>query len=108
MSRQRINPLALTGALALAGALAATAPIEAQVTDRARPAPPPAEVKPAIVLVHGAFADASGWGDVISILQGKGYQVSAVQNPLSSYEADIETTRRLIDAQSGPTVVVGH
>ena len=42
------------------------------------------------------------------ILQGKGYEVSAVQNPLSSYAADIETTKRLIDAQTGPTVVVAH
>lgn len=64
--------------------------------------------KPAIVLVHGAFADASGWDAVIRLLQAKGYEVSAVENPLSSYEADVETTKRLIDAQTGPTVVVAH
>jgi pimeloyl-ACP methyl ester carboxylesterase len=64
--------------------------------------------KPAIVLVHGAFANASGWDAVIRILQAQGYEVSAVENPLSSYEADIETTKRLIDAQKGPTVVVAH
>lgn len=64
--------------------------------------------KPTIILVHGAFADASGWDAVIRILQAKGYEVSAVQNPLTSYAADIETTKRLIDAQSGPTVVVAH
>src|SRR5512141_527672 len=64
--------------------------------------------KPAIVFVHGAFADASGWDAIIRTLQKEGYQVSAVQNPLSSYEADIETTKRLIDAQTGPTVVVAH
>ncbi|HEY2852843.1 MAG TPA: alpha/beta hydrolase [Gemmatimonadaceae bacterium] len=64
--------------------------------------------KPTIVLVHGAFANASGWDAVIRILQTKGYEVSAVENPLSSYEADIETTKRLIDAQKGATVVVAH
>lgn len=61
-----------------------------------------------IVLVHGAFADASGWDSVIRILQTKRYEVTAVQNPLTSYAADIETTKRVIDAQPGPTVVVGH
>ena len=64
--------------------------------------------KPAIVLVHGAFADASGWADVIRTLQAKGYDVIAVQNPLSSYADDVATTKRLIDAQKGPVVVVAH
>jgi pimeloyl-ACP methyl ester carboxylesterase len=67
-----------------------------------------AAVKPAIVLVHGAFANASGWDVIIRMLQVKGYEVSAVENPLTSYEADVETTKRLIDAQHGPTVVVAH
>jgi pimeloyl-ACP methyl ester carboxylesterase len=101
MLRSRLVPLAL------AGALAVTATVDAQSAYRsvARPA---ASAKPTIVLVHGAFADASGWDAVIRILQAKGYEVSAVQNPLSSYAADIETTKRLIDAQTGPTVVVAH
>lgn len=64
--------------------------------------------KPAIVLVHGAFADASGWADVIRPLQKKGYDVTAVENPLSSYADDVATTKRLIDAQKGPVVVVAH
>src|SRR6476469_4323306 len=64
--------------------------------------------KPAVVLVHGAFADASGWGDVIRALQKKGYDVTAVENPLSSYADDVATTKRLIDAQKGPVVVVAH
>ncbi len=65
-------------------------------------------VKPAIVLVHGAFADGSSWHRVIPILQRDGYTVIAVQNPLTSLTADVETTKRLIDAQTGPVVVVGH
>ena len=56
--------------------------------------------KPTIVLVHGAFADASGWQSVIAILQQDGYKVAAVQNPLSSIAADVETTKRVIDAQA--------
>jgi pimeloyl-ACP methyl ester carboxylesterase len=67
-----------------------------------------ATTKPAIVLVHGAFADASGWADVIRTLQEKGYEVTAVQNPLSGYADDVATTKRLIDAQKGPVVVVAH
>lgn len=61
-----------------------------------------------IVLVHGAFANASGWAPVIEILQKDGYTVTAVENPLSSLEADVATTKRVIQAQKGPTVVVGH
>ena len=63
---------------------------------------------PTIVLVHGAFADASGWAAVIRLLQQRGYPVVAVQNPLTSYADDVATTRRLIEAQPGPVVVVGH
>jgi pimeloyl-ACP methyl ester carboxylesterase len=64
--------------------------------------------KPTIVLVHGAFADATGWQHVIPILERDGYNVVAVQNSLASLSGDVETTKRLIDAQTGPVVVVGH
>ena len=66
--------------------------------------------KPTIVLVHGAWADATGWQEVIPLLQQGGYEVIAVQNPLVSLANDIETTKRVIDARSerGPLVVVGH
>jgi pimeloyl-ACP methyl ester carboxylesterase len=64
--------------------------------------------KPAIVLVHGAFADASSWSKVIPILQKDGYYVTAVQIPLTSLEDDVAVTKRVIDAQKGPVVVVGH
>ena len=64
--------------------------------------------KPAIVLVHGAFADASSWSKVIPILQKDGYYVTAVQIPLTSLADDVAVTRRVIDAQKGPVVVVGH
>lgn len=64
--------------------------------------------KPTIVLVHGAFADASGWKYVIPLLEKEGYTVLAVQNPLTSFAEDIAITKRAIDAQKGPVVVVGH
>src|SRR2546421_11384618 len=64
--------------------------------------------KPTIVLVHGAFADGSSWSRVIPILQRDGYSVIAVQNPLTSLAADVETTKRVVDAQTGPVVLVGH
>src|SRR5713101_4026399 len=64
--------------------------------------------KPTIVLVHGAWADASGWYDVTVALQARGYKVVAVQNSLFSYAKDIETTKRVLDAQQGPIVMVGH
>src|SRR2546423_15336791 len=64
--------------------------------------------KPTIVLVHGAFADASNFEYVIPLLLNDGYHVVAVENPLSSLADDIATTKRLIDAQKGPVVVVGH
>ena len=103
MLRSRVVPLAL------AGALAVTPAVDAQSAYRSIAARPPgAAAKPTIVLVHGAFANASGWDAVIRILQAKGYEVTAVENPLSSYAADVETTKRLIDAQTGPTVVVAH
>jgi pimeloyl-ACP methyl ester carboxylesterase len=61
-----------------------------------------------VVLVHGAFADATGWAKVILGLEEKGYNVIAVQNPLISFTDDVATTRRVIDAQTGPVVLVGH
>ncbi|TFW17354.1 alpha/beta fold hydrolase [Duganella callida] len=61
-----------------------------------------------IVLVHGAFADGSSWDKVIPILQAKGYKVVAVQNPLSSLADDVAATQRVVDAQSGKVVLVGH
>src|SRR5215468_7879251 len=64
--------------------------------------------KPSIILVHGAFADASGWSKIIPILEHDGYYVTAVQIPLTSLADDVATTKRVLDAQKDPVVVVGH
>ena len=67
-----------------------------------------AQTKPTIVLVHGAFANASGWSGVIDRLQKRGYNVVAVENTLTGLPADVVTTKRLVDAQPGDVVLVGH
>lgn len=61
-----------------------------------------------VVIVHGAFADASGWESVFKILQSRGYNVTMVQNPLTSLEEDVAATERILDKQDGPAVLVGH
>jgi pimeloyl-ACP methyl ester carboxylesterase len=61
-----------------------------------------------VVLVHGAFVDGSGWEDVYKILKSDGYNVSVVQNPTVSLTGDVAATRAVLDAQDGPTVLVGH
>jgi pimeloyl-ACP methyl ester carboxylesterase len=60
-----------------------------------------------VVLVHGAFADGSGWKPVADILQSHGYAVSVVQEPETSFAADVAATRRVL-AKAGPCVLVGH
>jgi pimeloyl-ACP methyl ester carboxylesterase len=61
-----------------------------------------------VVLVHGAWADGSSWSKVIPLLQAKGLHAVAVQNPLSSIADDVASTSRLINAQDGPVLLVGH
>lgn len=61
-----------------------------------------------VVLVHGAFADGSGYRALWDVLTKKGYQVSVVQNPLTSLEDDVAATNVVLDNQDGPTVLAGH
>jgi pimeloyl-ACP methyl ester carboxylesterase len=61
-----------------------------------------------IVLVHGAFADGSGWRRVADILGKDGYTVSVVQEPLTSLAEDVAATKRVLALQQGPTLLVGH
>ncbi|MDR5838347.1 alpha/beta hydrolase [Caballeronia sp. LZ034LL] len=61
-----------------------------------------------IVLVHGFFADGSGWQPVAKILAHDGYKVSVVQEPETSFEDDVIATRRVLDQQDGPAILVGH
>jgi pimeloyl-ACP methyl ester carboxylesterase len=61
-----------------------------------------------IVLVHGAFADGSGWEPVYQILKKKGYNVSVVGNPNTGMADDVAATKRVIVRQDGPVLLVGH
>jgi pimeloyl-ACP methyl ester carboxylesterase len=61
-----------------------------------------------VVLVHGAWADGSGWQAVHKILRGRGYKVSIVQNPLTSLQEDVAATNRVLERQDGPAILVGH
>ena len=61
-----------------------------------------------VVLVHGGFVDGSGWEGVYKILKKDGYTVSVVQNPTISLADDVAATKRIIAAQNGPVVLVGH
>jgi len=61
-----------------------------------------------IVLVHGALVDGSSWRAVYDILKRDGYRVSVVQEPLTSLDEDVAATKRVLDLQDGPVVLVGH
>ena len=63
---------------------------------------------PNVVLVHGAWADGSSWSKVIPLLQEKGFNVTAVQIPLTSLADDVAVTGRVLAMQKGPTILVGH
>ncbi|WP_331769717.1 alpha/beta hydrolase (plasmid) [Embleya sp. NBC_00888] len=88
--------LAVTGLL-----LASVGPASSAGTDKRPP-------KPTVVLVHGAFADASGWNGVIERLQDDGYPVIAPANPLQSLPTDAAYISSVLDTITGPVILVGH
>ena len=92
------RPLLLVLALALALALF---PSAGQATS-------PAAIKPTVVLVHGAFADASGWQGVTRALQKQGYTVIAPANPLRGVASDSDYLRSILATIDGPVVLAGH
>jgi len=61
-----------------------------------------------VVLVHGGFVDGAGWESVYKILKKGGYNVSIVQNPTISLDDDVLATKRILAAQDGPAILVGH
>lgn len=73
-------------------------------------APKAAEAEPLrnIVLVHGAWVDASGWKAVYDYLKRDGYSVTMVQEPETAFADDVAATKRILDLQTGPTLLVGH
>jgi len=77
---------------------------------QAQPSEVKTELQPVrnVVLVHGAFVDGSGWRGVYEELTGRGYRVTIVQHPLTSLADDVAATKRVLDRQDGPTILVGH
>ncbi len=69
---------------------------------------PSGTAKPAVVLVHGAWADASSWSGVVARLQDNGYAVAAVANPLRSLSGDAAYVKAYLETLTGPVVLVGH
>jgi pimeloyl-ACP methyl ester carboxylesterase len=67
-----------------------------------------ADAKKTVVLVHGAFADETSWDKVVPLLEAEGLAVATVANPLSSLADDVAATKAVIDAQTGPVILVGH
>ena len=67
-----------------------------------------AAAQPAVVIVHGAFADGSDWAKVVPLLQNRGIDVTVVQNPLTSLADDVAATQRVLNNQDGDVVLVGH
>jgi len=96
--------LAAACALAVAGVAVAATQAVAQATTTAKDHGP----KPTIVLVHGAWADASSWNPVISRLQHDGYTVAAPPNPLRGVDYDAQTLKNYLATIQGPVVLVGH
>jgi pimeloyl-ACP methyl ester carboxylesterase len=71
-------------------------------------APAPAAPVKNIVLVHGAWVDGSGWKPVCEILTKDGYNVTMVQVPETSFQDDVAATKRILNLQAGPCILVGH
>jgi pimeloyl-ACP methyl ester carboxylesterase len=90
-------------ATTLTGALATQARGDAPVA-----APPSEGAVKNIVLVHGAWVDAAGWKPVYEILTRDGYNATMVQEPLTSLQDDVAATKRILDLQRGPTILVAH
>ncbi|MBF6025413.1 alpha/beta fold hydrolase [Lysobacter niastensis] len=90
--------------------VAVALPVAAHAAESKAAKPDPAATSPVknVVLVHGAFADGSGWRGVYDDLTRRGYHVTMVQNPLTSLADDVAATTRVLDRQDGPAILVGH
>jgi pimeloyl-ACP methyl ester carboxylesterase len=94
-----------------AGAAAGAAPggaTQASLVHRLDTCLPPGQAKPTVVLVHGAWADASSWGGEVATLQAAGYDVRAIANPLQDLTTDAEYVADYLKTIPGPVVLAGH
>ena len=88
----------------LALVLVSLSPVQGAVAQEGRSG----NAKPTIVLVHGAWADASSWSGVITRLQHDGYKVAAIPNHLRSLSGDAASVRAYLETLTGPIVLVAH
>jgi pimeloyl-ACP methyl ester carboxylesterase len=95
-------------ALVAAAAVSVVACAEPAPTTTPAQSIPDSQTVRNVVLVHGAFADGSGWRGVYDDLTSRGYRVTIVQNPLTSLADDVAATRRILARQQGPSILVGH
>ena len=101
--------LAVTGMLVVAGLLATQVTSNADSRESATKAVESGKAKPTIVLVHGAWADSSGWSKVIRGLRARGYDVLAPPTPLRGLRSDSKYLSAFLrDRTTGPVVLVGH
>jgi pimeloyl-ACP methyl ester carboxylesterase len=119
MSLLHRRPLSVLGALVVLVALIGTLITASDPRATATPAPaadhhqartktPLRAARPTIVLVHGAWADSSGWAAELKALRAKGYDAIAVANPLRGLSSDTAYVRSVLDTIEGPVVLVGH
>lgn len=95
IAQNKIKTLLFSIAFMIAAVLGLTSPVNAQRIKN-------------VVLVHGAFADGSGFKALYTELTAKGYNVTVVQNPLSSLEDDVKAVNLALDRQDGPAILAGH
>lgn len=100
MTRRTVSTIS-----AIASAVTLTATLSANAADNTIPNDQSVRN---VVLVHGAFADGSGWKGVYDNLTKRGYRVTVVQNPLTSLADDVAATKRALERQDGPVILVGH
>ena len=104
----RLGAVRLRHAVAVVTALLVASVLTTSMASMASSQPTPSRPKPTVVLVHGAFADASGWSDEIRRLHNDGYPVLAPANPLRGIASDAAYIRSVLATISGPIVLVGH
>lgn len=112
LQRRALIPAALAVAVAVVAVVTVPAVSSASTSPAWAPAAiaasDPHSPKPTVVLVHDAFADSSGWGDVIARLRHDGYPVIAAANPLRGLDSDSAYVSSLLAAIPGPVILVGH
>ncbi len=97
-----------TGDAPASARTAASAPAESMLVHQLTTCQAPGQAKPTVVLVHGAWADASSWSGEVTTLQAAGYDVRAIANPLQNLTTDSEYVADYLKTISGPVVLVGH